>query len=93
MARIGSHILPIPACHLPTGEARLFLRPHEITVVAPGPDRIGGIVQDVRRVGAGRRIGLRLGARMAEIDVGLHEEVPVRGAEVGITISGGRLYI
>jgi sulfate transport system ATP-binding protein len=65
----------------PDGAATLFMRPHEVEVVEPGPGAIPGVVSAVRRHGAVRRIELEVGEsrRRIEVDVPVDQPVDLAG--------------
>jgi sulfate transport system ATP-binding protein len=63
--------LPIPSAGLADGPAQLFLRPHDVDLIDGAAGAIPGVVVNVRRAGASRRVEVAVGAagHRIEIDV------------------------
>ncbi|ODR98127.1 sulfate ABC transporter ATP-binding protein [Methyloceanibacter methanicus] len=63
--------LDLPVRDLADGQGRLFLRPHDVEVVADDRDAITGVVTAVRRHGGSRRFELGVGETQERIEVEL----------------------
>jgi sulfate/thiosulfate transport system ATP-binding protein len=94
--RFGDESLGLDPQGLANGAARLFARPHDLTIVpATGEHRLRGVVKRIHGIGPARRIEIALGPEAAEtlIEVDAQRSQPLRiGQLVGVKPEQYRLY-
>ncbi|MCC6736283.1 MAG: sulfate/molybdate ABC transporter ATP-binding protein [Bauldia sp.] len=83
--------LPVRDCE--AGPSRLFIRPHDIDVVADGGGTFSGNVTMVRRNGGGRRVELAIGSGGHRVEIEVPAEVaPAIGSTISIRPRRWRVY-
>ncbi|MGV8841508.1 MAG: sulfate/molybdate ABC transporter ATP-binding protein, partial [Bauldia sp.] len=86
--RIG---LPVRDCE--PGPSRLFIRPHDVDVVADDAGTFGGAVTMVRRNGGGRRVEFAVGSGGHRVEIEVPAEVaPAVGSPIAIRPRRWRIY-
>jgi len=94
--RFGGEPLGIDAQGLESGAARLFARPHDLTIVpSSGEYRLRGVVKRIHGIGPARRVEIALGSEASEtlIEVDALRAQPLRiGQVVGVKPEQYRLF-
>jgi sulfate transport system ATP-binding protein len=94
--QFGGVTLGLDAQGLESGAARLFARPHDLTIVpSTGEHRLRGVVRRIHGIGPARRVEIALGAESAEtlIEVDALRTQPLRvGQLVGVKPEQYRLF-
>ncbi|MEZ5788380.1 MAG: sulfate ABC transporter ATP-binding protein [Xanthobacteraceae bacterium] len=85
--------LGIDAPAVPTGNARLFIRPYDISIIAPEGAALDGTVLHIHGLGSARRVEIALGAakQPIEVDVPRTQELTA-GERVGLVPHRYRVY-
>jgi len=83
----------IDAPEISTGAARLFIRPYDISIVAPEGAALCGTVRYIHGLGPARRVEIALGAEKQpiEVDVPRSQELTA-GQQVGLVPHRYRIY-
>jgi sulfate/thiosulfate transport system ATP-binding protein len=94
--RFGGEPLGLDPQGIAGGEALLFARPHDITIVpSSGEHRLRGVVKRIHGIGPGRRVEIALGSDKAEtlIEVDALRTQPLRvGQLVGLRPDQYRIF-
>jgi sulfate transport system ATP-binding protein len=93
--RFGGEPLGLDAQGLQSGAARLFARPHDLTIVpSSGEHRLRGVVRRIHGIGPARRVEIALGAEESTlIEVDALRGQPLRiGQLVGVKPEQYRLF-
>jgi sulfate transport system ATP-binding protein len=94
--RFGGEPLGLDSQGLPSGAARLFARPHDLTIVpSTGEHRLRGIVKRIHGIGPARRVEIALGSDTSEtlVEVDALRTQPLRvGQLVGVKPEQYRLF-
>ncbi len=94
--RFGEESLGLDTQGLADGAAKLFARPHDLTIVpSSGEHRLRGIVRRIHGIGPGRRVEIALGPENSEtlIEVDASRTQPLRvGQLVGVKPEQYRLF-
>jgi sulfate/thiosulfate transport system ATP-binding protein len=93
--RFGGEPLGLDAQGLQSGAARLFARPHDLTIVpSSGEHRLRGVVRRIHGIGPARRVEIALGAEESTlIEVDALRAQPLRvGQLVGVKPEQYRLF-
>jgi sulfate/thiosulfate transport system ATP-binding protein len=73
--------LDLKAGDVPSGPARLYIRPHDIELVEDANGAISGVVSALRRHAGLRRVNLEVGARRDRIEIELPADVSLNLAK------------
>ncbi|HMN52304.1 MAG TPA: sulfate ABC transporter ATP-binding protein [Xanthobacteraceae bacterium] len=95
LARWHSMPLPVDVSNLPDGNANLFVRPHEMSIVSHNDSPLHATVKRVRGLGAARRaeVALHYGERDLLLEIDAPRNPPVEiGAFVGLKPSNYRVF-
>ena len=91
-ATLDERPLDIEIGSLPDGDAKLYLRPEDVEMIADGPG-IPGLVVSTRRIGGMRRVAIECGLARHRIEFDAPAEVPIALSQrLTIRIVGGRVY-
>jgi sulfate transport system ATP-binding protein len=94
--RFGGEPLGLDAQGIESGAARLFARPHDLTIVpSTGEHRLRGVVKRIHGIGPARRVEIALGSENSEtlIEVDAQRTQPLRiGQLVGVKPEQYRLF-
>jgi len=90
---VEGRLLPIDPQGVANGAARLFVRPHEIDVVAADGAALTGIVKRVHGLGAARRVEVQLSAPETLVEIDTPRNLPVEvGATIGLKPQRYRIF-
>jgi sulfate transport system ATP-binding protein len=84
--RIGAERIPLPAgtAKVPAGAVKLYVRPHDLRVVAPEAPGLTATVREVQRTGANVHLRAHLEGHEAPFDIELpHLDPAARGRKPG----------
>lgn len=85
--------LDLPTVAERDGEARLYLRPHDLDLVEAAPGAIAGTVAAIRRTSGHRLVELEVGAARARLEVEIPAERPVAvGERISVRPRRWRIY-
>ncbi len=90
---VEGRALPIDPQGTANGAARLFVRPHEIDVVAADGAALTGVVKRVHGLGAARRVEVLLSAPETLVEIDTPRNLPVEvGATIGLKPQRYRIF-